>query len=175
MRLLKGKKKQDGQSAIEFIVVVVVVFFFLFFFLSLAVTLVISDYVEYATFMAARTYKSGYSGENIQEQMARQVFQTYVQKIDGIARNFELNFVQLDPQDEQTAGVVVTYEVDLFYLPPLFVGEALPGGRIRLTAQAHLGRDPAGADCQEFFSGFSQRLGLGLSDPFLQMMHDNGC
>ena len=57
----RGYKKlnEKGQSAIEFIVVVVVVFFFLLFYLSFSITLIASEYVDYATFMAARTYKSG--------------------------------------------------------------------------------------------------------------------
>jgi len=172
-----NKKRQSGQAAVEFIVVVVVIFFFLFFFLSLAITLVISDYIEYATFMAARTYKSGYSSQAVQERNAQAVFNSYVGKIEGIARNFApLEFVKADPDDEQTAGVRTSYEIDLFYLPPIFITEAIPGGRIRLNAQAHLGRDPAFDDCQNFFNEFSRRLGLGIEGTgFIGQMADNGC
>lgn len=170
-------KNRRGQAAIEFIAVVVVLFFFLFFYLSLAIVLTVSEYVDYATFMAARTYKSGFSTEEFQQRYARDfVFQKYIEKISpDIARNFKLEFVALDPNDEQTKGVVATYDMDLFYLPPLFVtDDDKPISRISLKSEAFLGRDPAFQDCINYFEGFSNRLGIDLGG-LLGLMDDNGC
>jgi len=172
--LKRKKRDQKGQAAIEFIVVAVVIFFFLFLFMSLSFALIVSDYLEYATFMAARTYKSGYSTEGFQEFYAEQVFRRYADKVQGIARNFDVQFVQVDPTDEQTAGLVTSYDIDLFYLPPVFVSDGFPSA-IRLTSEAHLGRDPSNTDCLNFFIDFNQRTGLNAPANLISQMADNGC
>lgn len=174
---IQALKCQSGQAAIEFIAVVIVLFFFLFFYLSLAIVLTVSEYMDYATFMAARTYKSGYSSEEFQQRYARDfVFKKYTDKISpDIARNFRLEFTALDPNDEQTRGVVATYDMDLFYMPPLFItGDDQPVSRITLQSEAFLGRDPAFQDCIGYFEQFSGRLGLNLGG-LLGLMDDNGC
>lgn len=178
MSLGRRKKNQRGQAAIEFITVVVVVFFFLFFFMSLAFALVVSEYVEYATFMAARTYKSGLSTKEIQEQRARQVFTEYTQRLGTIANNFNLEFVDAEPERNQTAGVVTSFDINLFYIPPFFIKgtDEKPVSKITLTSEAHLGRDPSSIECFDFFTKFSQRLGLGIEGTALaDLMDDNGC
>src|SRR5205085_145667 len=96
MSFLRRKNNEKGQAAIEFIAIAVVLFFFLLFFLSLSIVLVVSDYIEYATFMAARTYKSGASRQAIQQRNAQIVFNTYFEKIQGIARKPNLDFIRTD-------------------------------------------------------------------------------
>jgi len=174
--LKKLKRDTQGQSAIEFIVVVVVLLFFLLFFLSLAVMFVVSDYLEYATFMSARTYKSMFSSREVQQRNARTVFDTYATRVQGIARNFNVTFVEGDDRGDQGAGVRASYEIDMFYMPPLFIPEGFPGSRITLTTETRLGRDPAFEDCINYFKEFSSRLGLGIDGTgFLSQMDDNGC
>jgi len=169
-------RDQRGQSAIEFIVIVIVVLFFLMFFLSLAILLVVSDYVEYATFMTARTYKSMFASQESQERFSRDVFNAYTQKINGIARNFRLEYVNGPPGDEQSSGVRASYDIDMFYLPPIFIPENIPPSVIRLQTESRLGREPSGNECQQFFLNFSQRFGLGIEGTkILSGMDDNGC
>ncbi|MCB0406420.1 MAG: hypothetical protein KDD51_16680 [Bdellovibrionales bacterium] len=169
-------KRQDGQAAIEFITVVVVIFFFLFFMLSLSITLVVSDYIEYATFMAARTLKSMYSTDAVQDRLARQEFFKYAERVQGIARNFDFQIKQKDVNDEQTWGVEASYDIDLFYLPPLFTKGGQPPSVIRLSAQAYLGRDPSFESCINFFDRLANTLGFGISGSGLvQQMADNAC
>lgn len=176
MTLSRLKTDQRGQAAIEFISVIVVVFFFLFFYLSLTITLVMSQYMDYVTFMTARTYKSGYSSEEFQERNAQRVFQSYVDRVTGVIHNPQLEFIRSDPSTPQRAGVVASYDVDLFYLPPLFVGDAVPGGRVTVRSEARLGRDPANAECVGFFRDFARRFNLSLDGTaFLEQMADNGC
>ena len=56
---------------------------------------------------------------------ARKVFQEqYIPFVQGVARNIRLEFVNAE-NNEQTAGVVATYDMDMFYLPPLFVGNKI--------------------------------------------------
>lgn len=170
------KHNQSGQAAIEFVIVVLVVFFFLFFFLSISILIVTSEYIDYATFMAARTYKAGFGTKEVQQSNARKVFlEQYMPNVQGIARNIRLEFVNAT-DDEQTSGVVATYDMDMFYLPPLFVGNKIPPSKITLQSEAHLGRDPAGADCRAYFDNFAQQFKLGIDGTSLvQQMEDNGC
>ncbi len=161
------KLNQRGQSAIEFIIVTIVVFFFLLFYMSFAITLVASEYVDYATFMSARTFKSGNDTRENQEKDARKVFGQYLDPISSVIRSPQVRF--------SDAGATSSYEVDLFYLPPLFIKNgAPPVSRLSLESEALLGRDPAINDCLNFFSGVANQLGFGGT--FLaNVMEDNGC
>lgn len=174
-KYLEKYRNEKGQAGIEFIVVMVVVFFFLLFMLSLSIALVVSDYIEYATFMAARTYKAGASSPEKQFEHAQIVFDAYVEKIQGVARNFQLEESAIDPNDPQSFGLVATYDVDLFYLPPIFVTDGVPPSTITLSAEAFLGRDPAFTDCQNFFQNTANSL-FGVDRiPLIEQMADNGC
>ena len=86
LKHLKQVREKKGQVAIEFIIVSVVVFFFLLFFLSFALVLVVSEYVEFATFMAARTLKAGHVSQTVQETNATGVFQSYMQRVGTLVR-----------------------------------------------------------------------------------------
>lgn len=173
MRSKRNKPKNSGQAAIEFIVVSVVIFFFLFLLLSMAIVFVVSSYLDYATYMAARTYKTGAAFQSSQERVAREIFLAYFDKVDGIARNPQIDFVRTNPNSVRTEGIVASWDIDMFYLPPVFVGANGPTGRIRLTSEAHLGRDPSSDECNSFFTNFAARF--GVSEDFAQIMEDNGC
>jgi hypothetical protein len=167
---------QKGQSAIEFIMVVVVVFFFLLFYLSFSITLVASEYVDYATFMAARTYRSGNIDKEFQKAAAKKVFEQYMAPVSSI-----IHSPKFDVTNAATAnrleGVTTGYEVDLFYLPPLFVrnGKA-PVSRLPLQSETLLGRDPNLKECLDFFENFANTHNLNVGGTsFINFMEDNGC
>jgi hypothetical protein len=144
--------------------------------MSISILFVVSDYLEYATFMSARTYKSMFSSPAIQQRNAETVFNSYANRVQGMARNFQLSFVPGDDRGEQGSGVTASYDIDLFYLPPLFIPEGFPGSTIRLRTETRLGRDPSFEDCKQFYEGFSSRLGLGIEGTgYLSQMDDNGC
>ncbi|MBY0370290.1 hypothetical protein K2X33_06355 [bacterium] len=173
MKLWKTKKGQSGQAAIEFVAISVVLFFFLLFFLSISILLVVSDYVEYATFMAARTYKSGNSREAIQQRNAKLVFDSYFEKIQPVARRSNLEFIRTETNNVRTSGILASYDMDMFYLPPVFTGADGPASRIRLNSETHLGRDPSFQECRGFFDRYSSFAGSNVG--ILEMMEDNGC
>ncbi len=183
MRGLKALQNEKGQTAVEFIVVVVVVFFFLLFFLSLAFVLVLSQYMDYATFMAARTYKAGHGDVLSQEQRARQVFDQYVQPVlsTSLVKSVSpLTFIQATPggREHFSEGVRVTYTLNFFYLPPLFVTGRQPSSLITLTSESFLGRDPNYEECFNFFDEFASRFGITLRSggaDLTSRMEDNGC
>jgi Flp pilus assembly protein TadG len=172
----KGKLRgENGQAAIEFIAIIVVVFFFLLFFLSLTILLTVSDYLDYATFMAARTYKTGSSSENQQQINANIVWQSYTDKVyPEIIKSRALDFRAVDEANVRTAGVLTSYTIDLFYLPPLFAGANSPPSRITLNSETHLGRDPSFEECEGFFTDFASSLGVS-DENLIGQMEDNGC
>ena len=172
----KQLRNRKGQSAIEFIVVVVVILFFLLFFLSLSILLVVSDYLEFATFMSARTYKSMFSSQDAQENNARQVFNSYASRVQGIARDINLEFLDGGDGGPQAAGVRARYTIDLFYLPPLFIPDGIPASGITLSTETRLGRDSSYQECNNYFRTWSRRLGLNLEGTrLINLMDDNGC
>lgn len=166
MKHLKFKKlNEKGQSAVEFIIVTVVVFFFLLFYMSFAITLVASEYVDYATFMAARAYKSGNINQLKQETAGKIVFDQYLEPINSVIKSRRINFTN--------GGAISSYQVDLFYLPPLFVKTPTPS-RITLNSEAIMGRDPSIDDCLNFFSSLANQFGFGQTY-LTNVMEDNGC
>lgn len=141
--------------------------------MSISILLVVSDYLEYATFMAARTYKAGASRPEIQQRNAELVFNSYFEKIQGIAKRPSLEFMRTEQDNVRTEGLVASYDMDMFYLPPVFSGTEVPS-RIRLNSEAHLGRDPSAEECRAFFTGFASKAGIS-DGAFISMMDDTGC
>ena len=73
-----------------------------------------------------------------------------------------MKFVNADPENQQTGGVTVSYDIDMFYLPPVFVTKgAAPVSRITLDSETHLGREPGFNECLDFFDRFGQTSGAG--------------
>ncbi len=173
-------RSDRGQAAVEFMMIVVVLFFFLFFLLSLSIVIIVSEYIEYSAFMAARTYKAGFSNEARQEANAKLIFDKYFEKVQGIARAPKLEFKRAEPGNEQTAGLLVRYDMDLFYLPPLFGPGPTPPSRISLVTESHLGRDPSfdevcNPQAGSFFINLLNQFGIQNSDVIAEQMDDNGC
>lgn len=173
---MKIKKiNQQGQAVIEFLLCSLVIFFFLLFYLSLCVLLISSEYMDYATFMAARTLKASYDKPDTQDSNARTVFSQYANKLSPVVRNFN---VQINGEGPQ-AGVRVEYEADLFYLPPIFVSGAIPS-RLRLSTQTRLGREPNFNVCDSsnpdsYFLKFINHFQIQGMDSLVGQMEDNGC
>lgn len=183
MKFFKHIQKKEGQSAVEFILVCLVVFFFLLFFLSISFVLILSQYMDYATFMAARTYKAAHGDAQEQQQQAQTVFTSYTRLVLGsglVKRVSPLQFIKVDPngRDHQTEGVRAQYDLDLFYLPPLFITGRAPSSGITLTSESFLGRDPNYDECTSFFKRFTDRLGIQMqfgNADYSARMEDNGC
>lgn len=174
----RKRNGQEGQAAIEFIFIVIGVLFFLLFFLSLSILLVVSDYIEYATFMAARTYKSMSISKETQQQRAQNVFDAYTSRIQGIARDFKIAFLPgwNGANDLQSEGMMAQYSINLFYLPPFFVPDEVPPSTVQLTTRTRLGRDVSYQECLQYFRNFADQVNFGVGGSGLtNLMDDNGC
>lgn len=178
MRYFNRLKNRKGQTAVEFIVISLVVFFFLLFFLSLSFVLVLSQYMDYATFMAARTYKAAHGDFGSQITKAQEVFDAYVSPVkgSGLVRNVSsLQFTKINAGDRPnlSEGLRVNYDLNLFYLPPLFAKNKVDSV-ITLTSESFLGRDPNYEECVGFFKEFTSRLRIDVRE-LVGQMEDNGC
>ena len=178
MKFLNRLKNRKGQTAVEFMMISLVVFFFLIFFLSLSFVLVLSQYMDYATFMAARTYKAAHGDRGSQVSKAQEVFEAYVEpfRVSGLIRNVSsLQFTKINTGDRAnlSEGIRVNYDLNLFYLPPLFAKNKVDSV-ISLTSESFLGRDPNFDECIGFFKEFTSRLGIDVRD-LVSRMEDNGC
>lgn len=186
MSYWKRLQNRKGQTAVEFTIVCLVVFFFLLFFLSLSFVLILSQYMDYATFMAARTYKAAHGRVDVQQQRAREVFKEYADLVTGNALVKEVSnlefpkFVQIDANGRErlVEGVRARYTVNLFYMPPIFITGSSPQSGIQLTSETFLGRDPTYEECTDFFSRFTRSLGIQMQingRDLTTKMEDNGC
>lgn len=181
---------------VEFMIAVIVIMFFLFLMLSLSILMVTSEYMEYAAFMAARTYRTGYSTASSQATRARLVAQQYAVNVANLLSNGAsgVNIEVIDgdagprlnnPVGDQgggMAGVRIRYRIPLFYLPPVFAGTFIDPN-INLTTESFYGRDPSAEEaCGDngFFQQFLQNtpgVNLNGSDAaaVASQMEDNGC
>jgi len=191
---IRSKKSAAGQTMVEFLISVIVIMFFLFLMLSLAILMVTSEYLEYAAFMAARTYRTGYSTAASQKQRADLVARQYVANVGNLLSgvpNIEVidgnetgvpNLANVGPKGAGIAGVRISYRMPLFYLPPVFAG-SFADPNISLVTESFYGRDPSADEAcggdDSFFRRFLQRVAPNLNgtNPALVagQMEDNGC
>jgi hypothetical protein len=180
---------------VEFMISVLVVAFFLFLMLSLAILMVTSEYMEYAAFMAARTYRAGYSTEASQRTRANLIAQQYVANVANLLSGGTADIEVIDGNDAGAprldspvgdqgglAGVRITYRMPLFYLPPVFAGTFIDPN-IQLTTETFYGRDPSAQEAcdssQGYFRRFLEQVGANLGSANIEdvvgQMEDNGC
>jgi hypothetical protein len=190
---LRAKKRAAGQTMVEFMISVIVIAFFLFLMLSLAILLVTSEYMEYAAFMAARTYRTGYSTEQSQRQRADLVARQYIANVLNLVSNGNADVQVLDGDNPGAprldnavsdkgglAGVQIRWRMPLFYLPPIFAGTFIDPN-IDLVSESYYGRDPSAEEACDpdrgYFRRFLQGVPLRNADPgaVASQMEDNGC
>lgn len=167
--LVKLSRDCQGQSTIEFALTITLFLTFTFFFLQLGLVFAFGNYVQYATFMAARSYLSAGPDSQDQEQRARYVigtmlkrsaFQTRTDKFPSIAKGYggDGEFPGLlvgrgsmyQENNDDTlwmTGVQYTFSGKLFPVP---LGRSSNGTSLtslQLTSESWLGRDPTDSEC----------------------------
>jgi hypothetical protein len=181
-------KATEGQSTVEFALTMTLFMGFTFFLLRVCLVFSFGNYVQYATFMAARSYLSAGKDVSDQEKRARFVlgymlkrsaYQTRADKFPSIAKGFkgaDSDFPGLDlgpgslyrEGSDDTLwmlGVRYTFTSKLF---PIAIGKlkgagsAEAKGEIELTSESWLGKEPSADEC---ISAMEQINGI----------FDNGC
>ncbi len=170
-KILRGPRRESGQSLVEFALSIFLVFGLLFFFIQLSLVLSWGNYVQYATFMSARAYLSGGVSKSDQIQRAKDVLTRMVKRgvvsnddrFPMIAQGFQGNDDTVkgssigggptfDPANYDLSwmqGVRYTFRSRLFVLPigrPGATPDASKGQAV-LTSESWLGRDPTYQDC----------------------------
>lgn len=162
---MKNKKEEEGQALIEFILTMTLTLAFVLFFVQLSLLLAWGNYVQYATFMAARAYLSGGTNEDDQRDRAAAVLTRMVKKSSGsqdrvpfIAVGFgegdikgaligkASNFDALDRDLSWLEGVRYTFRGRLFLLP-VSNGQSASANMLTLSSESWLGREPTYREC----------------------------
>jgi hypothetical protein len=193
--MTKARKRESGQSTLEFILTIILLMGFVTFYTRFAYFLGYANLVQYATFMSARAYQSAAATQDEQSAAAENVIVALLKKSQG-QRNTErfaiakpenvgspkgarigadtVNFVATDENFSWLQGVRYSFRgqlfVNLFGTRPT-AASAAPGGSpgdVKLTSESWLGREPTDEEC-------SQELATRSSNGNKPEAPDNGC
>jgi len=188
--LLRGSKKEEGQSTIEFALTLILLMAFVFFFMQLSLIFGFGNYVHYATFMSARAYLSAGATDDdantraqnvIVKTLKRSSTQSGIDRFPAIAQGYQAqggdgsqgptgfalndpHYVQGDYNSSWLQGVRYTFRSRLFLIPLGGTGAASSGSTntVTLTSESWLGHEPSDQDCQGQLSK-------------VKGIYDNGC
>lgn len=170
------RKRQEGQSTMEFILTMILFVGFLFFFMRLSYFLAYGNFVQYATFLAARSYQAAGPDPADQAERARLVIVRLLKKSEGetgteryqsIAQGVgggnptgaEIGpgsgYNPTDVANSWLQGVRYTYRSRLFVRLFGSTPNASANGPVRqepgsvtLTSESWLGREPTVSECE---------------------------
>lgn len=174
------RKKEKGQSTVEFLLSFTLVLGFVFSFLSLALTFTNGYLLHYGTFMASRAYMVFDDDsddpslvDSRARQWASQAFDQY--NLDLLIESFsELNFNAPSDPSFQTSSTnlytgVWTEVIQAFVFPG--VAESLG---INLRSESFLGREPTRSECFRQVCESMDELGVDGCINHVTVA-DNGC
>lgn len=176
---MKKRKREEGQSTIEFLLSLMFVFGILFFFLKVAINMTNGYFIHYATFMASRAYLVFDNNSNTPETVdgaagnkAKEVFQRYVPQASSgeVSINFIINL-------PGTSGILAPYVGIGTQFQQSFSYSNLVGGRdkINFTSESFIGREPSRSDCLKRIYDAIDLAGWGASENLHITYYDNGC
>lgn len=166
--------RNRGQGVLEFIVVSASIIFFIFMFVNLCYVFLVSEYIDYSVFMAARSLFASHQAHQgtctlgspvpTQECMAQLTLESMLKLDSGGVfgplvkfRTTSEEAVQAKAQypnprnkDNLVAGVKVEYEVPLFLIPPLGVlkkEDISRVTRVSVVSETYLDREPTQDEC----------------------------
>jgi len=187
------KKRELGQSTVEFVLTMILFVGFLFFFMRLSYFLAYGNLVQYATFLAARSYQA--AGPDPADQTARAKLviirllkksegETGTERFPAIAQGVGggdpvgavvgpgTGYNPTDDANSWLQGVRYTFRsrlfVSLFGSKPTANSTEPNGGgpgSVSLTSESWLGREPTVSECEAEMSSLNGARGLV----------DNGC
>lgn len=193
MRRRCHRSRSQGQSTVEFVLSMILFMGFLFFFMKLSYFLAYGNLVQYATFLAARSYQASGPNRQDQEDRARVTLIRLLKKSEGEAgtERFQsiaqgvgggnptgaqigagTGFDATDDAKSWLQGVRYTFRSRLFVsllgdksdpASASATGPQLPPGVISLTSESWLSREPTEQECRDEVEG--QKEGV----------LDNGC
>jgi hypothetical protein len=166
---LSIRQTESGQALLEFVLMLTLTLGFVFFFLQLSFLFAWGSFVQYSTYMSARSYLAAGRDQDEQRERAASVIRRMLKqgivsssdRFPGFARGVgggELTGVQIGPGSLNAGGdstqswmdgVRYTFRSSLFLLP---LGGARVNG-VTLTSEAWLGREPSYEECTRELDG----------------------
>lgn len=157
---LANPKKQQGQSVIEFILVIFVFLTFFFMYMKLALGFAVGHYIQYATFMAARSYYAGALDENTQKAAGEAAIKSYLgddgNRFRSIVRAAENSgqvgggpqFVATNADTYWQQGASYTFKFSMYLLPLVTAARSRASREgMEVTSESWLNRDPSYEEC----------------------------
>lgn len=187
---MRSNQNARGQSTVEFAMTLSLLVAVILFFLQVSLVMAFGSYVQYATFMAARSYLSGEVDAAQQRQKAVDVVvqmlkkgpgQEGVDRWPGLGRGVSDSnpagaligpgpqfSSSRDPTLSWQDGVRYTFRSRLLMMPLLKGQDSLAGDSMQtidLTSESWLGREPTQSECLGGIAAASGGRGIV----------DNGC
>lgn len=175
---LNTMNNEEGQSTIEFLSCISIAFTFVFLFIKIALNYTDGYMVQYATFMAARTYlvmdntsPNDVEAINFAEREAIETFKSY--QLEKFIEGFDGDIDFRSPRDnivKAFVGAVVKYTGVLSYSKA--VGGKEP---LNFTSEAYLGKEPTRGECANRVCVGIMGSGVVSSCKDYVTLFDNGC
>lgn len=182
--IYKNKNNQSGQTMIEFTLMMIATSFFIFLHMNLAYVYMMIEYIDFSTFMSARTAIAADVDWNRQKQKAQNVLNTMLAgKVDlsqgeqilgdGLIKILHSSSSIKSSQDpselykgKNLIQVNVKYSVPMYVFPPIFF-KVDPGlSRINLVSESYLRREATYEEAMRYYEEFAkckiQDPGVGI-------------
>lgn len=191
MMQLKKKSRKNGQAFVEFILTLFAFFAVFFMFVKMALGLGVSNYIHYATFMAARSYMAASASERDQKTSAENAFNAYMKssggknRFDGIIKEVGGDdtpslFIGSTSRVTKRAtdarkntweeGVTYKFNITLNVLP-LFPGGGKNHNQLTLESESWLSREPSEDECKSILQVREKKSAIKGA----VFLYDNGC
>jgi hypothetical protein len=170
----RNRNNQQGQAIVEFALTLILLSSFVLFIYQLAMFFAVSSYIQYATFMSARTFFAASDSKQTQMENAKTVFRGmmdhrefkgFIKPVDG--EDPQVNFAE-NPTERGLSwkdGVSYQFKGKIPLAPFGITGD---DAWINLTSESWLGREPTYFECK-------QQLSEGGQGGKSQITFDNGC
>ncbi len=168
--------REDGQSAIEFILTFAFSLGFVFLFVNLALNLTAGYLNHYVNFMASRAYLTADTGvDNVDNTLnnaagqARAVFDKYPLTAFGIDAEFEV--VPMGTRNGLFVGTTSTFSKPISSMS--IVGST---EEATLLSESLIGKEPVRRTCYDLICGaMTGNPSCNSPEEFTMVLYDNGC
>ncbi len=161
-------RNEKGQATIEFALTLILLMAFVLFYVQLSLVLAWGNYVQYATFMAARAYQAASATREDQRARAISVITRMLKKrgsssmdrIPFVAKgegDGDVKGLMVDPPEQFNPsvrnlswleGVRYTFKSRIFVMPLAGKPEGQGVNTVPFTSESWLGREPSYAECE---------------------------
>ena len=184
-RRLGGRRRQVGQSLLELVITLFAFFTIFFMYVQVSLSMGVANFIQYATFMAARSFVSGWQDQRRQTLAAEGVIERMLksgggERFRGIIQDGEAAIGPSprarpsSPDARKTSweqGVTYKFKIR-FYMVPLIRGlSGDKASQMELESQSWLGREPTEDECVTFM----ETTGPGRAGIRNAFVYDNGC